>query len=37
MIEEDQVTFDMATRCYKCNYMLDNDKVRVHCHISGKY
>ena len=36
--EEEQETFDNATRCWICNnQFVDDDKVRDHCHYTGKY
>ena len=36
--EEEQESFDNATRCWICNSaIVDDDKVRDHCHYTGKY
>ena len=35
---EDQIKkFNSATECYICKKELNNDKVRDHCHFTGKY
>ena len=35
---EDQIQeFNLATECYICKKELNNDKVRDHCHLTGKY
>ncbi|GFQ84064.1 protein NYNRIN [Trichonephila clavata] len=33
--EEEQ--FNSETRCYLCKHLLENDKLRDHCHLSGRY
>lgn len=33
----DEINFASATRCHICNNFLFSDKVRDHCHISGRY
>ena len=36
--EEEQETYNNATRCWVCNSdFVDDDKVRDHCHYTGKY
>ena len=36
--EEEQETFDNATQCWICNgAIVNDDKVRDHCHYTGKY
>ena len=38
MTEEDQDMFGNATRCWICQKdFVDNDKVRDHCHFTGKF
>ena len=38
MTEEDQESFNNTTRCWICNKdFVDNDKVRDHCHFTGKF
>ena len=38
MTEEDQDSFNNATRCWVCNKdFVDNDKIRDHCHFTGKF
>ena len=35
--EKEQENFNSATECYICKKELNNDKVRDHCHLTGKY
>ncbi|KAL0809898.1 hypothetical protein ABMA28_002311 [Loxostege sticticalis] len=35
--EEDQKNFERADNCYLCSHLLIDDKVRDHCHFTGKY
>ena len=35
--EKEQENFNLATECYICKKELNNDKVRDHCHFTGKY
>jgi hypothetical protein len=35
--EDDKKNFDTATTCHICNGSLNNDRVRDHCHLTGKY
>ena len=37
MTEKEQENFNIATECYICKKELNNDKVRDHCHLTGKY
>ncbi|XP_033762615.1 uncharacterized protein LOC117344073 [Pecten maximus] len=39
MTQEDQETFDNTAKCYLCNNYFKNnkDKVRDHCHVTGKF
>ena len=38
MTEEEQGTFDNATQCWICNNdFVDDNKVRGHCHYTGKF
>ncbi len=39
MTRENEVEFEEATNCYLCGnlFSVDDEKVRDHCHISGKY
>jgi len=37
MTEEDIENFSKATHCHICNKEVGNDKVRDHCHLSGKF
>ena len=32
----DKLVYDISTLCHICNEELDNDRVRDHCHLSGK-
>ena len=33
----DKFIYDNSTLCHICNEELDEDRVRVHCHLSGKF
>lgn len=35
--EQDELNFNASTRCHICNNLLWGDKVRDHCHLTGKY
>lgn len=35
--EEDANNFENAMRCHICDHLLWNDRVRDHCHITGRY
>lgn len=35
--KEDAVDFKMTTRCHICQNLLFNDRVRDHCHLTGRY
>lgn len=37
MTEQEEENFKNATVCYACGLKLDNDRVRDHCHLTGKY
>ena len=37
MSHEDRDNFNAATECHICGEDLEGDKVRDHCHITGKY
>jgi hypothetical protein len=37
LTNQEQITYDSATNCWVCEKSLDGDKVRNHCHITGKY
>ena len=37
MTPEDEIAFQNAEICHICDKKLDNDKVRDHCHLTGKY
>ena len=37
MTEEDEENFMNATHCGICNHEIGNDRVRDHCHMTGKY
>ena len=34
---EEEEQFEKAEICWICNKLIENDKVRDHCHITGKY
>ena len=36
-IEEDQKQFNKALNCWICGKELENDRVRDHCHFTGRY
>ena len=33
----DKLVYDNSTLCHICNEELGNDRVRDHCHLSGKF
>ena len=37
LTEEDEVNFEKASKCHICEKLLGKDKVRDHCHLSGKF
>ena len=37
MTEQEEENFKNATVCYTCGSELNNDRVRDHCHLTGKY
>ena len=37
MTEKDHSTFDNAVDCHICGELLNGDRVRDHCHITGKF
>ena len=37
LTEKDKKDFINAVSCYICGYKLDKDRVRDHCHFTGKY
>ena len=37
MFEQEEESFKNATVCYACGLKLRNDRVRDHCHLTGKY
>ena len=37
MTHKDEIAFQNAEICHICDQKLDNDKVRDHCHLTGKY
>ena len=37
LTEKDKKDFITAVNCHICGYKLDKDRVRDHCHFSGKY
>ena len=37
MTRHDKLVYDNSTNCYICNEELSKDRVRNHCHLSGKF
>ena len=37
MTDEDELAFQNAEKCYACQESLGDDRVRDHCHLTGKY
>ena len=37
MTDENQADFEPATHCHICGVVLESDRVRDHCHITGAY
>ena len=37
MTDENEIEFQTATHCHICGEALESDRVRDHCHVSGKY
>ena len=37
MTMHDKLVYDNSTLCYICNEELGKDRVRNHCHLSGKF
>ena len=35
--EQEEESFKNAIRCYACEGVLGDDRVRDHCHLTGKY
>ena len=35
--ESAKISFESATKCYACGQKLNDDKVRDHCHFTGRY
>ena len=33
----DELVYDNSTNCHICNEELGDDRVRDHCHLSGKF
>ena len=36
MTEDDYVTYNKSSTCHKCEKPLNNDRVKDHCHMTGK-
>ena len=36
MLMHDKIVYDNSTLCHICNEELGEDRVRDHCHLSGK-
>ena len=37
LTEEDEANFEKASKCHICEKLLGKDKVRDHCHLTGKF
>ena len=37
MTRRDKLVYDNSTNCHICNEELGEDRVRDHCHLSGKF
>jgi hypothetical protein len=37
LTDDEQRGYDAATICYSCNQQFNNDKVRHHCHVTGRF
>ena len=37
MSDQEEANFKAATVCYACGIELEDDRVRDHCHLTGKY
>ena len=37
MIEKDEENFQSSNTCWICEKLIEDEKVRDHCHITGKY
>ena len=37
LTEEDEANFGKANECHICEKLLEKDRVRDHCHLSGKF
>ena len=37
MTMHDKMVYDSSTLCHICNVELGEDRVRDHCHLSGKF
>ena len=37
MIEKDEENFQSSNTCWICEKLIEDEKVRDHCHINGKY
>ena len=35
--ETAKISFESATKCYACGQKLNDEKVRDHCHFTGRY
>ena len=37
MTKEDEERYNSADTCWICDKLIDKDKVRDHCHVTGKF
>lgn len=37
MLREDEILFQKTTHCHICQKKLESDRVRDHCHVTGKF
>lgn len=37
MTDQEEVSFNSASACYACGLELKDDRVRDHCHLTGRY
>ena len=37
MTEEEEKQFQLSKTCWICEKLIDDEKVRDHCHITGKF
>lgn len=37
ILREDEILFQKTTHCHICQKKLESDRVRDHCHVTGKF